>query len=265
MENRVLVFEHIPKSGGSTVLKVLRRQYPGDRFFNTKNSSKEQIQHFRQMGSAQRAAYDLIAGHGAMELLPLIERPVVTVTMLRDPIDRFVSQVYYLRRKPTKKHADAVHGGLADIARTKVGRLFGTKLVQRFSGIADIDEIMKDPQKALLAAKEALGKFDIVGVLDRFDDTLLMTWEKMNWRGVPFYARANIGTNRPRKPLSTEEREAIAEASYLDLELYHWSVDRFAKATDVAAIHRRRKIMRLACKAYQSAVQIKGYVRRFVK
>jgi hypothetical protein len=80
-----------------------------------------------------------------------------------------------------------------------------------------------------LAKKNLQEAFTVVGLTERFDETLLLLKNAFYWRNV-FYVKLNVTRSRPQSDeISPETRCAIHEHNQLDLELYHYAQELFAE------------------------------------
>src|SRR5256885_12995965 len=95
--DETLIFLHIPKTGGSTIYKVLERQSSRAKTFRL---DSPQIARFKTLPAAQRGRYRLIQGHLYFGLHRFIPRASTYITFLRRPVERVLSFYYYARSTP---------------------------------------------------------------------------------------------------------------------------------------------------------------------
>jgi hypothetical protein len=98
---RKIIFDHIPKCGGTSLCAYLESHYPARKVFSI-NRSKSGIsaEEFKALPQRKRYGYSLIQGHVANKLLDSVHPECVKVTVLREPFDRIVSHYYYAKRRP---------------------------------------------------------------------------------------------------------------------------------------------------------------------
>ena len=78
-------------------------------------------------------------------------------------------------------------------------------------------------------AKENLRKYFLLGLTERFDESITLMKRVLGWR-IPFYFSWNVSKNKkPRKEIQENTLKIIAEKNNLDLELYTFAVDLFNK------------------------------------
>src|SRR5438874_1730089 len=95
--DEVLLFLHIPKTGGSTLSKILERQYPRAQ---TLTLDDQKIAQFKTLPVAERGRYCLVKGHLHFGLHHFIPRPSTYITLLREPVERVLSFYHYARSTP---------------------------------------------------------------------------------------------------------------------------------------------------------------------
>ena len=99
-------------------------------------------------------------------------------------------------------------------------------------GFIDPDHIIpphapmpEDAVRTALANIEAY--FPVVGLVERFDESLLLLRHAFGWKNV-YYTRLNTTTHRPRiEEVPKATRDRIAQHCTQDLELYEAAVKRF--------------------------------------
>jgi hypothetical protein len=70
--------------------------------------------------------------------------------------------------------------------------------------------------------------FAVVGLTERFDESLILLKRTLGWQQWPFYVPANVTQKRPqRQHLDTKTTHLIRAANQLDLDLYHFAQAQF--------------------------------------
>jgi len=148
------------------------------------------------------------------------------VTMLRDPVKRFISS--YIYNKYRNKRRFTINEDIVIYMESDFGQSQGFELV-KFLGGADITGDYTS-QRALGRAKENLHKFDIVGILEN-DKHFSKNFEDRF--GVKLrIGRKNISPKSGSflKSIITEElEERIRSICKPDLEVYQYAVKNFIK------------------------------------
>ncbi len=217
---------HVEKCGGTSLrLAIARALGEGARVFP---------QHYeREMIGLEPTGWDLISGHCGWQVLQPFGGRIVT--LLRDPVDRFISSYFYWggmfrAGKDSSNRARIAHlYTLDDFATLKdeqslsqglfnnmtwqlaYSAILPNRMAQRDHGITD---------SGLLATAIAnLGTCDVVGVQDRMETFAAHFQHRL---GLPLnLRRENVTAGRPEQfEISAATRRRILEWVYLDMELY---------------------------------------------
>jgi hypothetical protein len=235
MESKLL-FEHVPKSGGTTVGKILKDYYRSKRIpvYYIPNIRSEEAERYAALPVEERSIYFLIYGHGAYRLMDHIPGDVACITLLRDPIRRILSEFNYIHTKETHYlHGRVVDAGMSFKAFLQSGlrphvENFTTRTFSRLPQKA----ILKDPQAALdLAISNLERDFIHIGLLEQFDLSLILLKRKLHWDRYPFYLKENISKRRVVGPedIDSETMEILRDKNQLDLQLYELVSKRFSE------------------------------------
>jgi hypothetical protein len=222
--NEALIFLHIPKTGGSTVYKVLERQYSR---VQTLKLESPQIARFKTLPATQRGEYRLIQGHLYFGLHRFIPRASSYITFLRRPVERVLSFYYYARSTPDHYlYSQLATEGL-DL-KAALARELTPELCNEQTRLLAGDE-WEDPQRVVTRAALELAKanlrthFRVVGLLEEFDASLLLLRRAFEW-DLPFYVKENVTKEKPDDTsLDAETRRSVEDANCLDLELYEYA------------------------------------------
>lgn len=222
-----LIFLHIPKTAGSTFHSVLNARYPRDAIQNVFGSryTEPAIEAFMARPRETHAHIRLLKGHMPFGLHRNLPGRSAYITFLRDPVDRVMSQYYYVRRNPHNPLHERVVGGNMSIAEfVSSGIAPGMNNGQCRFLHGDIDEYAFDecPPAMLDAVRANIdAHFLCVGVMERFDESLLLMSQRVGWASPPHYIRKNVSKTRTSiRSLDDDDREVIESFNQLDLQLY---------------------------------------------
>lgn len=257
MATTLLVFHHIPKTAGTSLRELLRRNYaPGTLVELEPGKSHEWwAGWYRGLAPTERRSLECIVAHGANKVLPtLIEEGVEfrVITLLRDPVELCASKYYYTRE-------------LAEVDGEDFGNLVGRLLVEHDFGLADIFSQLGGGSAhvselhALLAgffngqARQLLTPFGglgmgfergteaftkaetlarvldmyLVGVVERYEASIRYFAAELGWSHVEV-ERRNITRSRLEAPPVDAETTALVRAyNAVDTELHQQVLARF--------------------------------------
>lgn len=232
MRNRdeTLIFLHLPKTGGSTLSRILERHYSPR---ETLTLDAPGLAELKTLPDAQRARYRLIQGHLYFGLHRLVPGASTYVTFLRRPVERVLSFYYHASSKPDHYLYPSL-----TTERLNLKTLLARNLTEELCNLQTrmlAGEEWEDPQRivtraALDQAKANLrSHFRFVGLMEEFDASLLLLHRAFDWP-LHFYVKENVAKEKPPgASLDVETRRMVAEANSLDFELYEYVGNLFAE------------------------------------
>lgn len=253
----VLLYLHIPKVGGTSLSECIYTHcrtaeryraeedtaYPGSYLFHDgiyycgdalpwKGFFKEP--HPTAPESVQRtlAREDLraVLGHFWFGFHRFVHGPSTYVTMLRKPVDRIVSLHAHLVAYAVPQPLPDGGMSLYEFVTNPPFREVDNDQTRRIAG--EEPELGKCTRVMLERAKENLRRhFRVVGLTERFDETLVLLKHSFGWTKNLRYYPANLTRSRPStSSLPPETVAAIEGRNELDLELYRFAEELFEEA-----------------------------------
>ena len=229
-QKQSVIFLHIHKTAGNTLNKVIDHQFKRTSIFTRHPYYPQKFNdEFKKLSEAQRERIRAIKGHMFFGLHEFLPQPSTYITILRDPVDRIISYYYHLRRNPKYKklyYNDVTSQpmSLEDFVRSGLAPVLENGQTRLLSGVREVDtanEILKRAKKNLQE------HFTVVGLTERFDETLILLKRVFGWRNI-FYTKLNVGTNRSKKEdIPKETLSVIEKHNELDIELYRYAQERF--------------------------------------
>lgn len=192
--------------------------------------SSEEKERFRliYIQHAPYGVYEVIAGDG------------VYITLLRDPWRRFVSDYYHARRHRGHSFFQQAQAGagLEDFVMHREEQGLTNPMTRMVSGRQAYPPFGPLPEAALEVAKKNIeASFIVAGTVERFDASLLLMKQRLDW-GRVLYDRRNVGCNKPDRTVVDESvRERHAKSNGLDYELYAFVKERLE--TEIHAAGKR--------------------------
>lgn len=240
-----IVFLHIPKTGGSSLSKALRRHY---RFagFHIKSAESSRAAEWMSglttedpgfLDARQRVRESLILYAAAQDRRFLTghvwNSPGITalrgtgyrlVTCLRHPVDRWFSNYFYSRYK------SGAHGrielSLEDFLQTRHARDFGTTYVQYLGGIDPDGNYTQ--ASAITRAQQAFDAIDEVAFLDALPAFVALMKQRhgMNLR-IPHERKGPLPADEVKRYKESKEiRAAITALCAPDIAVYDYARSR---------------------------------------
>jgi hypothetical protein len=254
----------MPKAGGSTLQEIIQRQYPPTATFDIQGEGVKSVQssvdRLRHMPEPERARIACVKGHvpfGIHRWLPGTPR---YLTMLRDPVQRIVSDYFFALNTPGHALFERMHRDrlcLKDfvLLRTeqRLNDIYCRLLSESVTWNSLADSPPALPANALGTAKENLARhFALVGITERFDESLLLAQTAFGWKDIR-YERANVTRDKPSQVILTRaELDAIRLYNRQDIELYEFAMQLMDAriAEEAAGFEARLRRFRLQNKRY---------------
>lgn len=273
------VFLHIPKTGGSTLRKIIERQYgPTEtlRCYYQKQgvSLKAAVKDIRSAHGA-RDNIRIVVGHLGFGIHKYLPWQCSYFTIVRDPVARVISSYYHIRRDnlhPLHRSMQkmTLHDFVsarwfdpATVPSNAVNALDNTQ-TRLLSGSVVHAELSDGPleygacdRKLLGQAKDNLTRFITVGLCERFDETVMLLKQILGWSTI-YYVKSNVGWNKDRHhEISRQTLSAIEDKNEFDIELYGFAQARFAEA-----VSRQGLLFRTMTDSYRLINRTYGEARR---
>lgn len=204
MKSKVL-FDHIPKCGGSSVNAFLKSAVGSLPPFITGVPALLALDWFSR--------YHVIAGHfGGRVLFP--ELGVKTVTVLRDPLDRMISHFYHYQRG--KNRVEMTLDSVLD-SKSAIGGVLLSNPMARHLAAAKGQPMAEE--KIVDLAKEHLSEYELVGITEDLPSFFGACSERFGWPAPPGDIHRRRGENR--KPMEPALQDRFRERLALDYEIYN--------------------------------------------
>lgn len=251
-----VIFQHIPKAAGSTLNSILKREYTAEQTYSLVGNGGAREAEFAQLPVEFLARIRLIKGHLYFGIHRRLPNPFTYITILRHPVDRVVSHYHYVKRSPKHYLYDRVTstkmtleeyvstGISLELDNGQVRTLVGPENERVAYGCCT-STMLKQAQRHLREF------YSVVGIAERFDETLMLMRRLLQWRNTPFYAPRNVTRSRPRlSTLSPSVLRTIELHNAIDLELYEMAANEFGEVVERSGIGGEVSRFRLLNAAY---------------
>lgn len=266
MPEQTAIFLHIPKTAGITLYTVIERQYPRSQIYSTAQpiplDYSANIAILKKAKREQLTGIRMLMGHMAYGLHVYLPNPASYFTLLRDPVERVISFYRYVQHTPTHflhHYALEPHMTLQKFVNSKLSLDVDNLQTRLLAGVWYDDAPYGAYGGELLeVAKRNLRQCAVVGLMERFDETLLLLKHTYQWRNI-FYIKHNIGQRfSDLTDLTEETLEAIRDHNRLDLHLYQ-----YAQSLLEEQLRQQGFAFKAKLRSFQAANQVYQIVRTF--
>lgn len=216
-----ILFEHIPKCGGSTVFTWLKSQFPDRFIYGIKGySPTESRAEFISLSDRQRHGYFLVFGHSAHKLLGHSHPESNPITLFRDPLEKVVSLYWHAKQdKNHYLHESACKMEPLDFILSGISPELQNNFVYRFTGIPN-SIANANPEEAVSKTIESLRKYRFITSVDFLDDAMPHAQSIFSFP-KKYPSGSRVGRrDRPRETFSEEDRNKVESVNIADCMLY---------------------------------------------
>jgi hypothetical protein len=247
MSDKTVLFVHIPKTAGTTLNNILERQYPPEAMYVLAPNAQEKLAAYYQLDAKEKEQYRIIFGHMGFGLHEHLPGPYSYFTILREPIDRCVSFYYFARRLPEHylhKYVFDQAWSLAQFVESGITIMMDNFQTRLISGVWEDPAYGQCSPDLLTQAKRNLeNHFDMVGLTSEFDRTLLLLKRQYGWNNI-YYTPQNVTRQRPSaRRIDQNTRNLLAAHNQLDIELYRFAQDLFARRLAAEGADFKRELL----------------------
>lgn len=270
LREKTLLFLHIPKTAGTTLNRIIDRQYNPFRIYTIEGRRVEwSLRHFRHLSERRRAALRVVKGHMSFGLHEFVPRPATYITFLRHPVERAISAYYFARGdRLTTFHKRIVREKLdllsfldltpwnnnlqcKVLAGLELGQYRPASIFRRTARPGapppdpDVD-CYSNPHILETAKSNLLQAFSFVGLTEQFAEGLVLLRHMFGWKWSS-YSNYRLSRDRPRRD-SFDPRvlAEIERRNRFDMELYELGRELFEQAVNRHGIDVVSEAARLA-------------------
>lgn len=203
------VFIHIPKTAGSTLRRVLAREYgrqrvlyvePGNSAWNRHHTGEESLQE-----QVAKRDIRLITGHLPFGVHSTLRRACRYFSLMRDPVARAISEYYYAHTYPHHSFREPIRSGRLSLDEF----IHGSRHVAGGGQCAMLSGNSESRTGVAAAAIDNVQySIAVVGTIERFEESILLMAKALGWQ-APWFVRTNV--TRLDRDLEARRRESMAE------------------------------------------------------
>jgi hypothetical protein len=236
-----LVFVHIPKTAGSTLNAVIDANYNASAIAQVESPVRKGVEDLIALPADRQRGIRVVRGHGTMGMHASWGGACAYITLLRDPVDRVVSQFHFIKESKThplgkqiREEGVTLDCYVSEGLNPQLENGQVRALSAEGNGVGR-DVPFGECTPAMLArAIAAVDKqFILVGLQERFEESLALMASVLGWT-IPHVEACKVTRQRPRvDALPEKTRELIMAQNLLDGELYAHVAARFEKQVSV--------------------------------
>jgi hypothetical protein len=224
-----LIFLHVPKSAGTTLNRLIEWEYPLFEMYSVDpvffRWSRARLWRLSQR---RLKRFRVFKGHMLFGLHEILPQPATYLIVMRNPIERVISAFYFMRNyklHPNYWKFRREGWTLEDFVRHPHRR---DNIQCKMVAGAAYDEPCT--AEILAEAKDNLRYFSVVGLTERFEESLALMKLRFGWK-LESYSSFNVTRARPKKrDLPQSTLDLVAERNRFDIELYECAAKRLQEA-----------------------------------
>jgi hypothetical protein len=224
-------FMHVMKTGGATFMRHVEANFgpqevypeqvhPGPPRGIKRQRAYVSVDQLRSLPVERRRVIRMYVGHFPFVASSLIEPAPVTMTLLREPVERTVSVLRHCKRH-NREHRELPLEAIYEdpwiqpmMIRDHQAKLFGITLDDAPESLFDVIEV---DSERLEIAKRNLERLDVLGLSERFDDFLDQLARRFGWRVDPV---PSLGVSIEGWDVSPSFRRRIAADNAVEVAFY---------------------------------------------
>jgi len=219
-KNSILLFMHIPKTGGTTLFDVLGRKYKKEQtlVLNTFRYKHELEEKVMNNSKYIENNIELIRGHFYYGIHEHINRKCIYFTLLRNPLERLVSLYQYLKNHELPEIAGVIREKNLSFDEYITSKQQYVKFNMQTKIIAGINEdrpINKNDYD--LSINNIENNICFAGTIEMYDESLMLLFNKLRMSN-PYYIKKNISNDNI--VISKKTIEYIDENEKYDIMLH---------------------------------------------
>jgi hypothetical protein len=159
--------------------------------------------------------------------------PTAYITLLRDPVQRIISDYYHRLNDPnTTYHNDIQKMNFKDYLNdSRLAFIHDNGMTRLISGDYEVEEGNCTKEMLEKAKNNIQEHFVVAGLTERFDESLWLMKRKLHWP-YPYYYKKNVWSKQKnkKKAISKANVLRVREKNGLDIQLYDFVKQRFNSA-----------------------------------
>ncbi len=275
--SETLIFQHIPKTAGTTISFILTRYFEEQDIYHIRNLQQMRgpayskhfgsIENFIDLDPNERNRFNCIIGHAPFGLHRHLNHHANYITFIRDPVKRVISQYHQHQRMIKTNELDDEQLTLEQFLERKPVPYdnFQTRY------ISGLDRNSSTPEERFEKAITNIDQhFSLVGIVERFDESLLLLSKMFCWPDITYTKRNTTARKDSLVSIDPATIQQIRDANQFDAKLYQYAVARLdekirlqeaAFSDELKAFKRKQTV---ATKLHKGIALAHGLARRLI-
>ena len=236
-----LFFVHVMKTGGATFRRRIEANlgeehvYPNASIDTDMLAANLSVQYLLDLPEERVRTLQAYTGHFPFAVTQMLPGRFLTMTVLRDPVERTISYLKHCRKYQEQHHDMALEAIYEDpwyfptMMKDHQVKVFALAPEDRAETVAEVIDI--DADRAA-RARANLDSIDFLGLHEHYDDFVRDVSEHLGWSGdAPFSWHVSEA-----EEISASFRRRIADDMAADLEFYEYARERYDRRPRARAI-----------------------------
>lgn len=259
---RMIRFLHVPKTAGTSVNVFLDRFYPPSSMWVFRNNLplEENLERFHAMDPGRRRSLRLIRGHAPLVTGEPLVDAARTFTLLREPVQRVKSFCCHVAEGKSEDLLQAFPPGTFAVRRfldSSYPQLqdLQTKMLLGDEVYEDLSRKQSEAQfRTAIAA--AFDRLELVGVQERYEETLIVATLIFGWPPINPRKRLNVREGGNSVEFTGEHIGKIAMMNRWDALAHRMAGEHFAETYRRYAV--RATVLKLRLSARRTLAAVKA-------
>ncbi len=259
-----IIFLHLPKTAGTTFNFIIERNFSRDRIIEIPFEYYDDWKYMEKVCQGLVGENHLIRGHMLFGIHQFLSSEYKYLVFFRDPVDRFISQYYYMLRHPSHYlHDHASKLSLEEFIDSSISTtMFNsqTKLLAGWNGVECDEEVL---EKALINLHH---KHLLIGLTGEFDQSLVVMRHSFpDFKDVRYISK-NINPDKDGLRVAQSTIEKIKARNHYDIKIYRQAQELFAAQMEsIEEVDRQIHQLRSENRVLKRNTAYKNYIGHLVK
>jgi hypothetical protein len=217
-----VIFVHIPKSAGTTFNRIMDWEYNPLRVYSLNGRYfRKSYQRLTGLRRQHLGRFRVFKGHMPFGLHRVLPQRSTYLTILRDPVDRAISEYHFAIDDRFHPDRHAVRKlSLEEFVRTYAPSNAQTKMIAGQSTAYDFLAGECTPEMLRVAIDNLRHRFAFIGLSERFEESLALAKVLFGWKIRRYGSFRTTRVRPPKRAIAQETRQLIAQCNSFDVALY---------------------------------------------